>query len=676
MPRSDPPAPPPLSSLLERTRRAVQRTGLTADPSVLEPGLRLLVVSGRLAQTTLRHLERIAPPVAQRLVEELRALGSPQEVELLLEDRSFTFFHVVQHLFGFATHHLREPAFCAGVGRGGGGVEVAPDREVTCLLSLLSAALPPGDDSGQLGRLLQTLVPRVLEKVFAPGLFRVDTGPQAGHRLQVTLRWAAPEELKAALGPLGLAQDAGPFFLNSALLVEGTLRLGCDTLVHQAEDRVAVLGLVAQQPPAQQEQIAEAGCCPWVLAWHPHTELRRLSGADEVLARAMAVYDALHRKDLQYYLERIKGLEGRVQALEARDRCGELIGGSPPMRRVYQTIQQVADTDLTVLIRGESGTGKELVARAIHASSPRSDRPFVALNCAAFAETLLESELFGHEKGAFTGADRQRTGRFEAADGGTLFLDEVGDVPLTTQVKLLRVLDTRTFERVGGNRPLQVDVRILAATNRDLEALIAQGTFRRDFYFRLNVLPLRLPPLREHPQDIPLLARHFLERTRQRTGRPVVGLAAGALQVLARHSWPGNTRELLNVVERAVVVHSRGPTLTAAEVELALGAWETAPAAALNLRQRRLLERLAVADGRCRAQDLLDAVRQGAPGAGDSRRTLQNDLRRLDTMGLATYVKHGSARLWSLTPAGLEELGRSDPAAPVLPSSPSRIPRE
>jgi len=230
-----------------------------------------------------------------------------------------------------------------------------------------------------------------------------------------------------------------------------------------------------------------------------------------------------------------------------------IIGRSPTMAKLLDTVSQVAPSEATVLITGESGTGKELIAAAIHFNSSRRDGPFVQLNCAAITETLLESELFGHEKGAFTGAER-REGRFHQADGGSLFLDEVSEMPLSMQVKLLRVLQEREFTRVGGDAPVRVDVRLIAATNRHLPDLIAAGKFRDDLYYRLNVVGLSVPPLRERREDIPLLVQHFLETFAQRNRKPIKGVTPQAMDGLIRRSWPGNVRELMNAVERAVVL--------------------------------------------------------------------------------------------------------------------------
>lgn len=265
-----------------------------------------------------------------------------------------------------------------------------------------------------------------------------------------------------------------------------------------------------------------------------------------VLERAQE-FQRLHRENRQYR-----------QEIQRQFRADNLIGHSEAMRHILDLIDKVSDSDSTVLIYGESGTGKELVARAIHYRSARMDKPLVPINCAAIPPDLLESELFGYEKGAFTGAHRTKIGRFEYANGGTLFLDEVGEMSPQLQVKLLRVLQERSFERLGGVRSVQVDVRIIAATNRDLERSIQEGRFREDLYYRLSVIPIQIPPLRERKEDIPLLVEHFLEKFNRQKGRQISGIAPEAMERLLAYSWPGNVRELENLMERLVVLKRSG----------------------------------------------------------------------------------------------------------------------
>ena len=245
----------------------------------------------------------------------------------------------------------------------------------------------------------------------------------------------------------------------------------------------------------------------------------------------------------------------------------EILGQSPKMQAVFHRIRTVAPTNSTVLIEGESGTGKELIARAVHQNSKRSSKPFVKVNCAALAEGLLESELFGHEKGAFTNAIKQKAGRFEIADTGTLFLDEIGELSPATQVKLLRVLQEREFERVGGTRTISVDVRLVAATNRNLPARIAEGAFREDLYYRLNVVPIEVPPVRDRREDIPLLVAHFLFKYNAEIGKKISEIHPSAMDLLTSHPWFGNVRELENAIERAVVL-AEGDTITANDLAL------------------------------------------------------------------------------------------------------------
>ena len=243
-------------------------------------------------------------------------------------------------------------------------------------------------------------------------------------------------------------------------------------------------------------------------------------------------------------------------ALEKTYSFSGMVGGSDQMKQVYAQVKQAAESDITVLIRGESGTGKELVAKSFHFNSLRKQGPFLAINCAAIPEALIESELFGHEKGAFTGATKQRIGAFERAKGGTVFLDEVGDMPLVLQAKLLRVLQEREIQRVGGSISVPVDVRVIAATNKDLESRVKSGEFREDLYFRIAVFPIVIPPLRERREDIPLLAKHFLEKHAERIEKSMSGISNAALRLLLQYDWPGNVRELENAIERAVLLET------------------------------------------------------------------------------------------------------------------------
>ena len=277
---------------------------------------------------------------------------------------------------------------------------------------------------------------------------------------------------------------------------------------------------------------------------------------------ALAVENALAFREIRELKEQLSKEKLYLEdEIRAEMNFAQIIGNSAPLRRVLKEVGTVAPTDSTVLIFGETGTGKELVARAIHDLSPRSSKPFVKLNCAAIPTGLLESELFGHEKGAFTGAIAQRIGRFEVADGGTIFLDEIGEIPLELQTKLLRILQEREFERLGSSRTLRTDARLIAATNRDLEAMVAEQKFRSDLFFRLNVFPVHVPPLRERQGDIPLLVRHFTQHFSRRMNKVMETIPSAMMDALSRYHWPGNIRELQNVIERAVIV-SAGPALT------------------------------------------------------------------------------------------------------------------
>ncbi len=249
-----------------------------------------------------------------------------------------------------------------------------------------------------------------------------------------------------------------------------------------------------------------------------------------------------------------KEIKNLKESLSEKYGLGNIIGDSPPMQQVYDLVKKIADTDITVLITGESGTGKELIAQTLHYMSNRRDKPFVKVNCAAIPETLLEEELFGHEKGAFTGAHQQKPGKFEIANNGTMFLDEIGDMTLSTQTKILRVIQEREFERIGGVKPIKVDVRLIAATNMDLIKLISEGRFREELYYRLNVMPIHLPPLRERQGDIPLLAEHFIKKYNKRFNKNIKGIMPEANDILLKYNWPGNIRELENMIQRGVVL--------------------------------------------------------------------------------------------------------------------------
>ncbi|RAL20319.1 transcriptional regulator [Lujinxingia litoralis] len=313
------------------------------------------------------------------------------------------------------------------------------------------------------------------------------------------------------------------------------------TLIKKAREENPQLGCVVMTAFGSVESAVEAmkaGADDYL------TKPLNFDAVSLVLARAM---DRIEER------RELTSLRARNAEQRAQTRT-KILGSSPPVQSLVAMIDQVAGARATVMITGESGTGKELIARMLHEKSGRVDKPFVRLHCAALAESLLESELFGHERGAFTGANARREGRFEEADGGTLFLDEIGEISPTIQVKLLRFLQQREFERVGGNKTISVDVRVVAATNRDLEAEVKAGRFREDLYFRLNVIHIQAPPLRARPGDVPLLARHFVAKYAQENARNIEEVAPEVMSTLERYDWPGNVRELENVVERAVVM--------------------------------------------------------------------------------------------------------------------------
>lgn len=345
------------------------------------------------------------------------------------------------------------------------------------------------------------------------------------------------------------------------------------------------------------------------------------------------------------------------EQLDTRFGLESLIGESTAMKDVFDVVRQAAPTQATILLQGESGTGKELVAHAIHRLSPRAKGAFVAVHCASLSPTLLESELFGHEKGAFTGATERRRGRFELADGGTLFLDEISEIDPSVQVKLLRVLEERKFERVGGHETLEVDIRLIAATNTNLRQRVDEGRFRNDLYFRLDVVTITLPPLRERHDDIPLLCAHFLREFAAKNNKPVEDLTPDAMSVLASYSWPGNVRELRNVMERMVVL-SRGPRLTVRDLPAVIR--ETAGVDAARRLPRGDGARGPLPESMKDAETvmILTALRRhganitrAAEQLGVSRRTLQRKFREDPELGTQAKAVRAEARAARAKPA-------------------------
>ncbi|MFP4010233.1 MAG: nif-specific transcriptional activator NifA [Spirochaetaceae bacterium] len=350
--------------------------------------------------------------------------------------------------------------------------------------------------------------------------------------------------------------------------------------------------------PASEEQLASSA--------------RLLSIVTSLISQAVRLRQNILEEKRQLVAEN----ERLHNELRAKFRPQNLIGNSQAMQTVYDMIAQVSRSEATVLIRGESGTGKELVAHAIHYNSPRAEKPFIKVHCAALPETIIESELFGHEKGSFTGATSTRKGRFELAHGGTIFLDEIGDLAPATQVKLLRVLQEREFERVGGNETLRTNVRIITATNRNLEELMEQHQFREDLYYRLNVFPIHLPPLRDRKSDILLLADHFTEKYGEKNYKDIQRISTPAIDLLSSYHWPGNVRELENVIERAAVLSTDGvihshhlpPTLQSAE-STGTGVRDSLQAQLDNLERELVIDALKQTNGNmARAAELLDVT--------------------------------------------------------------------
>ena len=362
--------------------------------------------------------------------------------------------------------------------------------------------------------------------------------------LQMTLE-PAYEVLCASDAQEGLARfrQELPNLVLLDVLMPGSDGLGLLQSMRSEDPTVPVIMLTAVKTVKTAVEAMKSGAADYLTKPFDVEELRM------IVAKALATQALEH--EVRYL---------RAQVLKSYA-FHNLVGKSPAMQEIYSKIEQVANTRTTVLITGESGTGKELVARALHYNSSRQERPFIALNCASIPETLIESELFGHEKGAFTGALARRLGKVELAHGGTLFLDEVGDLGMLTQAKLLRFLQEREFTRVGGTQTIKVDVRIIAATNKILEDLVPRKEFREDLYYRINVAVLSIPPLRDRREDIPYLSKHFLSKRLEAEGRPPMEISKEAMELLTRYHWPGNVRELENVIEQAIV-WSRGTEVT------------------------------------------------------------------------------------------------------------------
>jgi DNA-binding NtrC family response regulator len=352
---------------------------------------------------------------------------------------------------------------------------------------------------------------------------------------------------------LDLFRRESPNLILLDVILPGTDGMSLLQTMHAEDRSIPVIMLTATRTVKTAVAAMKTGAADYLTKPFDIEELRL------IVAKTLAAQEL--KREVQYL---------RAQVVN-RYAFHNLIGKSPAMQEIYSKIEQVADTRATVLITGESGTGKELVARAIHYNSSRRERPFVALNCAALPETLIESELFGHEKGSFTDALARRVGQFELAHGGSIFLDEIGDLSPATQAKLLRVLQEREFTRIGGTHPIKVDVRIIAATNRNLEELVRRKEFREDLYYRINVVSLYLPALRDRREDIPLLAKHFLSKRLDEDQRSPQEFSKESLEILSRYHWPGNVRELENVVEQAMV-WSRGITITPEHLPAALKA--------------------------------------------------------------------------------------------------------
>jgi nitrogen regulation protein NR(I) len=395
-----------------------------------------------------------------------------------------------------------------------------------------------------------------------PVLLVIDDEPAILHAFRRGFQQSDVTVLTAASGAEGLTMvtQYDPDVVLLDLALPDLSGLDVFRRIHQRHAKIPVIFITGHGTTDTAIEAMKLGAFDYLLKPLELAHLRELVGRACAISRLMRVPAVTEDEPIQ-------------------EPADVLVGRCPAMQDVYKAIGRVAPQDVTVLIRGETGTGKELVARAIYHHSRRATAPFLAVNCAAIPETLLESELFGHERGAFTGAERKRIGKFEQCSGGTLFLDEIGDMTPLTQAKILRVLQAQQFERVGGNETIQTDVRIIAATNRDLEHLIAEEQFRSDLYYRLSVFPIVLPPLRERGDDLPLLVHHFLKQLGPALGKEVQEVAAETLDVLRQYAWPGNVRELQSLLKQALL-HATGPVLLPDFLPAALRTPKDSPPAA------------------------------------------------------------------------------------------------
>ena len=447
----------------------------------------------------------------------------------------------------------------------------------------------------------------------------VDDEPLNVDLLEQELAAAGYRTLSAGSGEEAIAKaaKAAPDLVLLDVMMAGLDGYAvCERLkAAEATRAIPVIFLTALTDTFEKVRAFSAGAVDYVTKPFEPEELLARVGTHIALRREIEAHRR-SRSTVHYLMEEIRS-----------DRDA-MVGDSPALRHVLEQIAQVSTTDSTVLIQGETGTGKELVARAIHERSPRRERPLVKVNCAALPRDLVESELFGHEKGAFTGATQQRRGRFELADGGTLFLDEAGELPLEAQAKLLRVLQEREFDRVGGTRSLRTDVRVIAATNRDLHARVAAGGFRADLYYRLNVFPILVPALRERRDDIPGLVRHFAAKAARKLGRTLDGISPAFVERARAYDWPGNIRELENLVERAIIM-SNGGVLDAVELFLQAPPSGQAPSVAAGDATLEEMERAHIRRVLERTRWVIEGERGAARILGLNPSTLRGRLRKL-----------------------------------------------